>query len=114
MLDGAGVAAGPVSFFAEGVDTSDASCCFSFRWICWLWTHSKVHCLLVLTQFVHGPNKSSWSSVPGVVLVSPAISSSKCPFPFPPAPASTWLFLGAREYLHDSKWLVCPAPAGAL
>lgn len=70
MLEGAGAAAGPGGFLAEGVDTSEASCCFSLRLICWLWTHSKVHCLFVLTQFVHGPRRSGWSSVPGVVLVS--------------------------------------------
>lgn len=70
MLEGAGAAAGPVGFFAaDGVDTSEASCCFSFRLTCWLWTHSKVHCLFVLRQFVHGPSRSGWSSVPGVVLV---------------------------------------------
>lgn len=76
MAEGAGPAASPVGFFAEGAETSEASCCcccFSFRLICWLWTHSKVHCLFVLTQFVHGPSRSAWSSVPGVVLVASEI-----------------------------------------
>lgn len=27
-----------------------------------------MHCLFVLTQFVHGPSRSGWSSVPGVVV----------------------------------------------
>lgn len=89
MLEGAGAAAGPGGFFADGVDTSEASCCFSFRLTCWLWTHSKVHCLFVLTQFVHGPSRSlaGWSSVPGVVLVSSERERWIQPFLslFPPA-----------------------------
>lgn len=83
MVDGAGDcepteggAKALVSFFAEGAvaerfEFSDwlwACVCLSlFLNSCWLWTHSKVHCLFVLAQFVHGPSKSSASSSGPVV-----------------------------------------------
>lgn len=122
MLEGAGGAAAPVGFFADGVETSEAGCCcFSFRLICWLWTHSKVHCLFVLTQFVHGPSKSGWSSVPGVVLVPSERARGRDEdacflIVSPPAVGSGGLgeCLWVKEYLHDSEWLGCPGPAGAL
>lgn len=50
---------------ADVFDTLEASACLSFRWSCWLCTHSNVHCLLVLAQFVHGPTRSKSSSEPG-------------------------------------------------